>query len=66
VDEVSKDKLIEMMVGRKLKEAGRQRDKRTGKRKIGKGILSLKGVTRKGIIEDISFLSEKFFLQSKL
>lgn len=50
VDEISNDELIEMMVGRKLSDGFPKR-----KAKIGREILALKGVTRKGIIEDISF-----------
>jgi len=50
VDKMSKDELIEMMVGRKLDEGFPK-----GNAEMGGEILSLKGVTRKGIIEDISF-----------
>jgi len=50
VDEISKDELIEMMVGRKLKERSPK-----SKAVIGREILSLRSITRKGIIEDISF-----------
>ncbi|MBM3237980.1 sugar ABC transporter ATP-binding protein [Candidatus Poribacteria bacterium] len=50
VENISKDGLIEMMVGRKLNE-----EFPTRQTTIGKELLSLKGVTRKGIIEDISF-----------
>ena len=50
VDKVGKDELIEMMVGRKLHEGFPRRQA-----KIGKEILVLKSITRKGVIEDISF-----------
>jgi len=50
VDKISNDELIEMMVGRKLSDGFHKR-----KATIGREILALKGVTRKGIIEDISF-----------
>jgi ribose transport system ATP-binding protein len=50
VENISKDGLIEMMVGRKLNEGFPTRQTT-----IRKELLSLKGVTRKGIIENISF-----------
>ena len=58
VDNISKEKLIEMMVGRNLNEGFPKRKVKTcpqAKRRIRRNILALKGVTRKGIIEDISF-----------
>jgi ribose transport system ATP-binding protein len=49
VEEVSRDELIEMMVGRKLKEKFPKRRAR-----VGRELLAVKGISRKGVVEDIS------------
>jgi len=54
IKEISKQQLIQMMVGRKLDEAFPEK-----KSVAGEEILSLRGVTRKGVIEDISFSLRK-------
>jgi rhamnose transport system ATP-binding protein len=46
---LTKDALIEMMVGRHIEEKGRQR---TG---VGESALEVRGWTRRGIFDDISF-----------
>lgn len=50
IDEVKKDEIIEMMVGRKLTEEFPER-----KGTAGEELLSVKGLSREGVLHDISF-----------
>lgn len=49
-EEINREELIEMMVGRKLEEKFPER-----RAKIGREILSVRNISRRGVLEDITF-----------